>query len=78
MEGIARSYYESGKLEAEYIYKNGKMEGYFNLYSENERVVAKVLYRNDKAVSGTCDDGRAFTSAELITCIPVTHNQQNS
>ena len=26
----------------------------------------KLLYRNDKPVSGACGDGRAFTNAEIV------------
>ena len=46
-------------------YKNGKLEGYSQVYNKNGRLWGKILYRNDKIVSGACADGRVWTNAEL-------------
>jgi len=66
VEGIGRTYYKSGKLREETPFKNGKTEGIAKTYKENGRLWGKVLYHNDKVVSGTCANGRAFTNAEII------------
>ena len=46
-EGFAKEYYESGALEAEINFKNGKMEG-LKWYYESGILKAKVKFKNGK------------------------------
>jgi len=66
VEGVERWYYESGPLQEEFSFKNGKQDGYRQIYTESGRLLMKLLYRNDRPVSGACGDGRAFTNAEIM------------
>ncbi|MEK6647201.1 MAG: toxin-antitoxin system YwqK family antitoxin, partial [Candidatus Firestonebacteria bacterium] len=46
--GIVKQYYESGKLEAEVNFKNGKKEGITKQYYENGKIWAEWNYKDDK------------------------------
>ena len=66
-EGTQKHYYENGNLESETSYKNDNREGYEQRYIESGRLWGRVLYKNGEIVSGTCENGRAFTNAEIIS-----------
>ena len=43
-----KTYYESGAVQAEPTYKNGKLEGPSKEYYENGKVKAEATYKNNK------------------------------
>ena len=47
--GTLNSYYESGKLQSEVNYQNGKEEGFWKTYHENGKLSAKGNIKNGKA-----------------------------
>ena len=49
IEGIARQYYESGKLKEETFHKNDKAEGIQKIYYESGKLAIERPYKNDKA-----------------------------
>ncbi|GAB7140090.1 hypothetical protein RsTz2092_00380 [Deferribacterales bacterium RsTz2092] len=52
--GLAKRYYEDGKLQGEYTYVNGKIEGLYKLYYSNGQTKFKLTYKNDEAIKGVC------------------------
>lgn len=51
-EGEVRWYYKSGKLKETANYKNGLMEGYVCQYDSTGQLLAKCLYKDNKAYHG--------------------------
>ena len=49
VDGIAKEYYEKGKLASETPYKNEKREGIEKLYDENGNLEGEAPFKNDKA-----------------------------
>lgn len=47
MEGIANEYYESGQIQAEYNFKNGKLNGISKAYYENGKYQYIDTYKNN-------------------------------
>ncbi|GHU85226.1 hypothetical protein AGMMS49941_04720 [Deferribacterales bacterium] len=64
-EGTEKTYYENGRLWWTHPYVNGKRQGVSTCYAENGRIIMKITYKNYRAVSGACANGRALTFAEL-------------
>lgn len=47
-DGVVKEYYKSGKLRAEWNYKNGELEGTCNIYFENGELMFKNNYKSGK------------------------------
>ena len=47
-DGMVKEYYVSGKLKAEYNYKDGKLEGMSKFYYESKLLRAEENYKNGK------------------------------
>ena len=47
-EGPNKTYYESGKLKTESIYKNGEKEGFFKTYYESGELQSETNFKNGK------------------------------
>ena len=58
-------YLESGVLLAEVNYKKDKEEGITKVYDANGGFFLAVTYKNGKAVSGICANGKKLNNAEL-------------
>ncbi len=49
--GVPRDYYESGQLEGEYNFKDGKPEGVAKTYYENGQLQGEVNFKNGIMIS---------------------------
>ncbi|AQQ59413.1 hypothetical protein XJ32_04125 [Helicobacter bilis] len=72
VDGIAKEYYEKGKLASETPFKNDKREGIEKLYNENGNLVKEVPYKN-REVNGTTktydDNGNLILEASVLNDI---------
>ncbi len=51
LEGIAKRYFENGKLQFERNYKNGKREGIAREYFSNGSLKTEMKFKNGKVIS---------------------------
>ncbi|WP_181882443.1 toxin-antitoxin system YwqK family antitoxin [Helicobacter didelphidarum] len=64
-DGIEKSYYVDGDIMQETSYKYGKKNGVEKLYDEHGLLHLSIVYENDKAISGTCGNGKTIDSQKL-------------
>lgn len=66
LEGHFRTYYfETGKLQADINYVQGKRSGDTKFYDEQGNLYLEATFKDDKAISGKCATGRLLESEEL-------------
>ncbi|MDR2869801.1 MAG: hypothetical protein LBV04_05060 [Deferribacteraceae bacterium] len=58
---------DNGILVSTTMYQNGKQDGAENIYdhTDDNNIAWTIIYKEDKAISGKCANGRQLTSAEL-------------
>ncbi len=52
VDGTVKRYYVNGKLMEEIQFKNGKQDGYYRHYNEQEQMDLEYVYKNGEKVSG--------------------------
>jgi antitoxin component YwqK of YwqJK toxin-antitoxin module len=45
-QGLSKTYYESGKLKGEAIYKGGRLNGNYKVYYEDGRLKEQGVYKH--------------------------------
>jgi len=48
--GIWKVFFKNGRVKEELVYVNGKLNGYFKIYTEKGALLNAILYRNDSIV----------------------------
>jgi antitoxin component YwqK of YwqJK toxin-antitoxin module len=48
LNGVSRDYYPSGKIKAEYNFKNGKRDGKSIFYDEPGNIIKIINYKDDQ------------------------------
>ncbi len=51
-DGLWIENYPNGRLMREEVYKKGKKHGWFKIYNENNKLISKVFYFNNKLLKG--------------------------
>ena len=63
--GMGKYYYTSGKMLWEVPYKNSQKEGEGKIYEDSGKLLASITWQDNKAISGKCANGKAFSSENL-------------
>jgi antitoxin component YwqK of YwqJK toxin-antitoxin module len=65
LEGVYKRYYEDGKLWLVQTMKNGKAEGEFNGYDQDDgSIIVSGIYKNDRIISMQCSNGQPLAEKD--------------